>query len=794
MLPPRRLLPLRAFLRSLPLWNSAPALGQLILGAPGVGKTILLSLILLAHMLRGLPGCVLDPLGTLSEAFLFRLLCFLSEYPPGDDAFLWQRLRYIELGGDSVTPFPIYYQRHGESLWEAGNRLITVLERASPQLATSPLTWPAARRLGHNAGMLLTALSLQLDHVEDLLFNSVDWEKSGRFAAAISRNPQATDAVSYFKEYYLLLPRSEQRRIAGTFLDQVFMLTTDPKMRAVFSGSSTPGIDWEEVEAHPQLTIINGKGITDPTSLRFAMQWVLESLTPHLKERGRRQTPFVLLIDEFAHLAGPGTTHTNPLADLFDDLLARYARNNQEFVTLALQSVDQVDERLARTLLRLGTLITGRAGSVREARTIADQLVRKDIYRVQHDKKVWGKVDPPPYFLRYTSSYRDSVAAAIQQNPSYPYYILDYEPQHMSLENQTEDAAGRIQQLQALEFLCRPAVSEGTVSQEVVPLALRNALRDPDTGEDSFPDPEQDYPLIATVQQELAKRSGIPIQEILKAQESRLGESSRLTSSRKPEVQPSSRPLPAAARAAPPAQPPQSGHPQPRTERAPQRPPKKTTPPPPTSSDVTPKRVSVQLDEQGMALLRFIIEQPETPISALYKALSLSWRAGNQLRDSLTRQGLLCELELRTDTRTAGRPGKFLIPTLPAFELVGKDPPAGRGGVIHRHIQHRVCDGARAKGYSARLEYPLATGGIVDVHVENGQERIAVEIAVVSTPEREISHLRECLAANYDKVFTFFAEERLLQKIQEALPQVFSAEEVGKVKLLPVSKLSHLGS
>src|SRR5688572_25004963 len=106
MLLPRRLLPLVATLRTLPLTDRNRVLGTLILGAPGAGKTILESLFLLVDLLRGLPGCVLDPLGTLSEAFLFRLGCFLSEFPPGDDEALWQRLRYIELGGDAITPFP----------------------------------------------------------------------------------------------------------------------------------------------------------------------------------------------------------------------------------------------------------------------------------------------------------------------------------------------------------------------------------------------------------------------------------------------------------------------------------------------------------------------------------------------------------------------------------------------------------------------------------------------------------------------------------------------------------------
>jgi hypothetical protein len=36
----------------------------------------------------------------------------------------------------------------------------------------------------------------------------------------------------------------------------------------------------------------------------------------------------------------------------------------------------------------------------------------------------------------------------------------------------------------------------------------------------------------------------------------------------------------------------------------------------------------------------------------------------------------------------AGRWTIFFVPTFTAFELLGKEPPPGRGGTIHRHIQH----------------------------------------------------------------------------------------------------------
>jgi hypothetical protein len=83
MRPVTQTFPLLSTLSDLPLKDNARALGLLILGAPGAGKTILESLLLLFDLLRGRPGCVLDPLGTLSEAFLFRLLFFFRNSRQG---------------------------------------------------------------------------------------------------------------------------------------------------------------------------------------------------------------------------------------------------------------------------------------------------------------------------------------------------------------------------------------------------------------------------------------------------------------------------------------------------------------------------------------------------------------------------------------------------------------------------------------------------------------------------------------------------------------------------------------
>jgi hypothetical protein len=91
-------------------------------------------------------------------------------------------------------------------------------------------------------------------------------------------------------------------------------------------------------------------------------------------------------------------------------------------------------------------------------------------------------------------------------------------------------------------------------------------------------------------------------------------------------------------------------------------------------------------DEEQRAFLSFLVDHPDTPISSVYKGLGLSGRKGNEIRERLNGQGFIQELEVRTTGTGAGRSMKFVIPTLQALEFLEKEPPSGRGGVIHRHV------------------------------------------------------------------------------------------------------------
>jgi hypothetical protein len=196
-----------------------------------------------------------------------------------------------------------------------------------------------------------------------------------------------------------------------------------------------------------------------------------------------------------------------------------------------------------------------------------------------------------------------------------------------------------------------------------------------------------------------------------------------------------------------------------------------------------------QLEEQQQAFLEYIIANPDTAQTAVYKGIKVGVLRGNEVRDSLLAQGLIEQVETRLGKMA--RRTMFFIPTFTALERLGVEPPPGRGGAVHRYIQHVIEDGATSKGYTAKVEYDLGNGGIVDVHLEKDGVKIAVEIAVFSKPQREIGHIKNCLDFGYDKVFNVFADQHLLERTTEALTG-FSEEELGKIRLLHLSKLSHL--
>jgi hypothetical protein len=419
---------------------------------------------------------------------------------------------------DYIVPFTLIYQTGSErSLLHIAERYINVIRMSHPDLLRAEVYgFPPLHYIACHTHIVLAALGLPITRAEDLLRHPEEWMRSGTFAEAVKRNPQAAPSVAFFQEEFIPARPADRRRLLNPYFEKIFTFSLDVNLRCQFGGLK-PGIDWEEVEEEGQTILLDFRDETDPEMRRFKLLWVFSSLYEHIKRRGRREHPLAITIDEFSAMAHKVTDGTNPLAVMLDEFIQQYLRNHNTWLTVAHQSIEQIDDQLRQTLLSLGTYLFGRSATMPEARILADVLYKRDPLRVKHFHKVWGKVDPPPLLRGYSrygyDPYPERYSDYRMREPTFPYYVLDTEPgEYMSLEEQQEEAARRIAELRLFEFLCRPAIREGEISHSVIPVSIANLDFDDETGEYQFPN----YDRVARFRAALEAQSGIPAATILK--------------------------------------------------------------------------------------------------------------------------------------------------------------------------------------------------------------------------------------------------------------------------------------
>jgi hypothetical protein len=107
--------------------------------------------------------------------------------------------------------------------------------------------------------------------------------------------------------------------------------------------------------------------------------------------------------------------------------------------------------------------------------------------------------------------------------------------------------------------------------------------------------------------------------------------------------------------------------------------------------------------------------------------------------------------------------------TSPAY-TEATTPTAGRGGAQHKYLQELVRRWADANGWRVTIEQQALDGlGYVDVALENGTTRVAIEVSVSSTTSYEIGNLQKCLAAGFDQVIAIVVDKRSLQRLRKAV-------------------------
>jgi hypothetical protein len=474
--------------RTLP--PEARIMGVYLLGASRTGKSRMLGRVLAwQDFIDEIGQVIFDPRGVTISNFLDKLIRFLQYIPPDQHDNYWRRIRLVDVSSKSgfVTGLPLYYRlTPEETLAEISERFLQLTLRSNPHLADAQyFGWPAFHRFGLNAGIISASLGLQITDIAKLISHPEQWLP--RLPEAEARYPEAAPACDFFRYEFLTMRQADRDRLTNAFRDKIVQFTHD-RLLAMQFGAKLPGIDFEEVEQEALTVLLDFSGETNDELRRFKLLWLFDYFFNWIKIRGRRSYPLALMFDEFASMTHKVFTGENPLAVEIAAFIQEYLRNSNIWLTVAHQSIEQIDDQVRNALLSLGTYIFGRAASLPEARALSEVLFfKRDPFLVKHIRK--HTVFPPRWY------------GSPQSAP-----IIEEEPMFLSLEEQTELFVQHLTQLGLFQFLCRPATSEGTVSNEVFPLSIAEIDRDAVTGDYQYPD----LPRISEVRALLAAQSGIP--------------------------------------------------------------------------------------------------------------------------------------------------------------------------------------------------------------------------------------------------------------------------------------------
>jgi hypothetical protein len=481
----------------LSLTPSARLMGLYLLAASRSGKSRMLGRgIVWSDYYFEIPQIVIDAtgMGTIDN-FLDKLITRLQYVPKSADKRFLRRIKYVNMASpDYIVPFPLLYTTGSErSLLHIAERYVNVIRMSHPALLRAEVQgFPPLHYIAVHTHIVLAALGLPITRAEELLRHPEEWLRTGTFAEAVRRHPEAAPSVAFFQEEFIPARPAERRRLLNPYFEKIFTFSLDVNLRCQF-GALQPGIAWEEVEAEGLTVLLDFRDETDPDMRRFKLLWVFSSLYEHIKRRGRREYPLAITIDEFSAMAAKVTEGTNPLAQMLDEFIQQYLRGQNIWLTVSHQSIEQIDEQVRNSLLSLGTYMFGRAATMPEARILADVLFKRDPYLVKHWRKVW-------------------MSGGSLHGRLLPAYVVDVEPEFMNLEEQQEEAARRIAELRLFEFLCRPALREGEVSSSVIPISIANLDFDEETGSYQFPDSDR----VARFRAALESQAGIPAATILK--------------------------------------------------------------------------------------------------------------------------------------------------------------------------------------------------------------------------------------------------------------------------------------
>ncbi|MBW2312482.1 MAG: helix-turn-helix domain-containing protein [Deltaproteobacteria bacterium] len=198
--------------------------------------------------------------------------------------------------------------------------------------------------------------------------------------------------------------------------------------------------------------------------------------------------------------------------------------------------------------------------------------------------------------------------------------------------------------------------------------------------------------------------------------------------------------------------------------------------------------VKAELQPEEKSFLKFISQHPDMFVTKVYKALRLSGYKGDKIKTSLIEKGLIVQEETRKGLLR--RLAKVLRLTDKGASIVEKLLTAGKGGDLHKDLQHMVKEQAELFGWRAKLEERIPRSlESVDVGLDKDGIRVAVEISSTTPPEHEVQNIRKCLDAGYDYILAVCDEDKRLSQIKTEVKKAFSFKERERIRFYHTSRV-----
>jgi hypothetical protein len=213
----------------------------------------------------------------------------------------------------------------------------------------------------------------------------------------------------------------------------------------------------------------------------------------------------------------------------------------------------------------------------------------------------------------------------------------------------------------------------------------------------------------------------------------------------------------------------------------------------PTTSSPTiptsPPMMNLSVDEKK--LLEFLFKTPEPlPFTKLAKEMNISTRQLYKLVGSLSQRDLVAETEINLTAKT--RKSKVIILTASGITTLGHSSSVGKGGAIHQYFQRLVKDYAQKQGYTVEIEKHLGNQEAVDLSLEDGNEKVAVEISITTDASNEIANIKKCLKAKYNRIYVLCSKQTTRDNLEKLVEQDYQVSEKAKIKISLLRHLFHL--